>query len=51
MVSTDPITTAPIVTQPLYQSGTLYEGGPVYQETVERIPIPVTGPEMNIAPP
>ncbi len=52
LVSTDPITTAPIVTQPLYESDTVYEGFPGYQgSVVERIPIPVTGPEMNVVPP
>ncbi len=52
LVSTDPITTAPIVTQPLYGSGPVYEGVPVYGGTVvERMPIPVTGPELNVFPP
>jgi len=51
-LGTDPITTAPIVTQPLYESGTLYEGRPIYEGTVlERMPIPAIGPEMNVVPP
>ena len=52
LISTDPITTSPIVTQPLYESETVYERFPVYRGTVvERMPIPVTGPEMNVVPP
>ncbi len=52
LVSTDPITTAPIVTQPRYESETVYEGFPGYPGmAVERMPIPVTGPEMNVVPP
>ncbi len=52
LLGTDPITTAPIVTQPLYESGTLYEGRPIYEGTVlERMPIPTIGPEMNVVPP